>query len=1037
MRRQQKQRKRIQGNLGINSTASTVGNNFKERLYNLKAIFEQIEDQRPPNWKLQIEILNTLFKGDLPALAEHLVLRIKGQIQGKIEPNEIAFWSFLLNNGAKSSFPPSIQQRIMLLVVKTKNLTVLRWLLEDCRFKITECDQENNIINPGLATHPILHIEFHINSEFNNYFFSQLKAHSNFGDTALLLAVQYNHFPLIKWLVEELKVDINETNLIEQAPLLTAVIQDKAEIVKYLIQNHANTSYRTTNDLTIIHCAIELNRSSIISHLASLCQIDENLLDPDGNNLAVFAVLHRHYDIASHLIQNCKLDIKAINNHGMNALFLCISRQKEYAKDSMAWLVDHHQFSLHEPNSAGETPLFFAARINNSTAIEYLIKKIPGELSASGPDGRHVGHYLATHNQYELIASLLKQNRLKLMQKDSDNLTMLDVALMHYPSHIETIKVCLEHARQKPKKSKPEPTISFSSLTYLPVLLRVFKDDTFNELGPWVESGQTPLHMACLYLPNKFAAEVINDLKLASKLDINQLNQHGETALCSIIKESMDETNLLSKKSAWLIKRALWFIRTYQPRITKLDKLKSTLLHLACELDNNDLNFHLVKSCIQKWNLSVTERRTDGLNAIDLTLRKKNISLVPCLFSKLDDDMKDEYFTLFTKEGQDALTSYLISMNIYNPKIVLETKPIEQLDKNPARPLSEDNQELITRESSVNEISVASKSSPLNVSAEKWTPYPKCCQTDSTLKALLINLSEIFKRSSCAQAYIYGSFHYKKPNDLDILLPKITSEAEREAALSFISLLIEDTGIVTTKNYQTGEYGYKKHGLHIIPMEWKNIKIELILTEKDYTSHAMMLDFTIGAQYFNLRTLDLHTIPGLNSYNDVLNKRLNTITDPQKSFTEDLSRIFRAIRLIADEGFVLYPACESAIKTLFSSDMNPFLTMNPDKLCHQLDILLKSPYPIKHLDILHKLKMLDKLFGFTPKHSHQNVLTRLSQLNAYCSNSYQLFDSSREYLGFPISTVYNDLRFFQYQRDPNLGSDTGLTESPKTQQSKR
>ena len=1194
--KRQKQPTRKTNDLRMTGPAASVENaSFDVLLRKLKIIFELTEAHRPPNWMRQIESLNTLLKGDVSALAEYLIFRISGKIPGDIKPNEITFWNFLLKNGARSSIAPA-QNVMMLHVVIQKNLPALRWLLEDCQFEITECDSENNPIQPGVVTHPLMYIEFQSNSVFNDYFFSQLQAHSTSHDTALILAVRYNCVPLMKWLVENKNADINAINDNGVTPLITAVchdnadIQQLADIVDYLIQHHADTSCKTidgltalhfavltsrqalftklaqtlengeksvadirdTEGLTILHWAIKLNLTPMMSYLESLYQIDETLLDSDGNNLAVFAASMGRHLIATHLIQTYALDIKAINHQGMNALFSCLSIRKANVISNINWLVENHQFSLHEPNSAGETPLLFSARVNNDSSVTYLISKIPGELSDIGPDGGHIGHYLAKNNEYDLIASLLKQNKLNLMHTNFDTLTMLDVALSCWPSHRETVKVCLEHIQMLQKKSKPTPLISLSRLTYLPVLLRIFCEDTLGELGPWVESGQLPLHMACLYLPTQFIQEQLG----LFKLDLNQLNKQGETALYCMMKKSLTKPSLITK--------ALWFIKTYQPKMTNLDPLGSSLLHLACDLKK----LKLVKYCVETLGLSLLKTRKGGFNAMDIALITQHEDVISYLWSKLDKLQQNLYVSRLNKQGELQLITYLITHNLYEPE-ALETEKSELQRPSPVKLTPQDSEgskpcepfvcnrtlifeaianhrldyikslkhrrafdellascadeallmaieqrhyllvyhvlripsirerahlnnnaalakacelgfftivECLLRIPSIQlqisnddhaafrlahqypEIRRLLLSYPevrayadaaehkdgqvtseydifdknpflLNASAPEWIAYPKCCQTNSTLKALLLQLSDIVKSSECPHAYIYGSFHFKNPNDLDILLPNITSEESRQVARALINLLITDTGIITKTDPRTGEYGYRKHGLHIIPMDWRGIKIEWVLTEMDYKSHAMKLDFTIGAQYFNLRTLQLHGIPGLNSYNDACTKRLNTISDPRDSFSVDLSRVFRAIRLMADEGFHLSEACVSAITDIFSADFNPFTNMNPDKLCQQLNLLLQSPDPSKHVDIMHALGILNKLFEYKPTYSRQPVQYYLSLLNQYCGD-YCSSDESLKDFRVDICISNHPNAFYSRRSCTNLDSGAHLVVSP-------
>ena len=1107
---------------------------YQVYLRKLKAIFLQKESLRPANWKEQIAALNTMTVGKAPALLTYFIGKISGQIPGPVDQSEIAFWNFLLSNGIDRYLVCIARENLMILIIHQKNIHALRWYLEDCHFQITACEGSGNPVKPGTPTHPLLHIEFLINSEFNTYFFNQFDACTPLHDTAIILSIRLAQMPLLVWLIRFKEQSIHVTNDNGVTPLMEAVKTNLEPAIEYLMTLNANISSKTTAGLTalhyaiwnenepiliklieglqkqgkcvsdildnegfsLLHWAIKYNKLTLLDFLESLFKIDEAFLDPDGNNLAVFACAINRPEIAERLMHQYQLSIYGKNKVGMTALFLSIVDSKNSVK-SIEWLITKHSFTLSDLNILGDTPLIFAARVDNQCAIQFILQKLTGPLHRVNSEGNHVGHYLAENNQSDVIQSLLKQDKLDLMRFNADGLTMLDIALIKDASYYKTVQVCIEYAQSYHRKKQVKPLTSFRKIPSFPSLLRFFCEDHLIKLDPWVEDGQPPLHMACISLPQSHIEDLINHFKL----DVNQVNQHGQTVVAYMITQGL--------KRPTFLKKARWFIEAFQPRLNNLDSLGSSLLHLACE--QQDLE--LVQYCIEKQGLSLFKTRRDHLTALDIVLIRQHLHLVIYLWGRLSVAEQKSYVAQLNSNKEQQCINYLTMNHLYEPEVCEKLEEIKPLDicitkeeasntpieREPTvcdrvlflnaieehrvdyikslkhhdefseilascahealllaikpgnhsmvyhllripsiqkRAHENDNAALAKAcelglypmvESLLRIPLIQSNISNNNHAAYRWAgdhqnqailslllrypevqtyanhieahmlrpapqwavSYPKCCEDNPTLKSRLHQLSDLVNSSPCQHAYIYGSFHFKTPNDLDILLPNITSIEAKNAALALIYVLLEDSGIVTTINKHTREYGYKKHSLHIIPMEWRGIKIEWVLTEKDYQTHALALDFTIGAQYFNLKTLALHEIPGLHSRQDVQNKTINTISEPQQSFREDLSRIFRAIRLMADEGFYLSETCEGAIKGLFSSDFNPFIQgINPDKLNQQLTLLFKSPNPSKHIQILHELDVLNKLFHCISMNVGQAARYYTEQLRPYYQYHY-------------------------------------------------
>jgi len=234
---------------------------------------------------------------------------------------------------------------------------------------------------------------------------------------------------------------------------------------------------------------------------------------------------------------------------------------------------------------------------------------------------------------------------------------------------------------------------------------------------------------------------------------------------------------------------------------------------------------------------------------------------------------------------------------------------------------------------------------------------PKCYANNELIRNLINQMSENFSRSLC-EGYLFGSVHYKTatlPNDFDVLLPNIKSDDDRKNVDDLMKQFELQGGVVTAMDGATGARGYKTGNRYVIPMRWKNWNIDFNVSDQDYDEHAQILDFTVGALYFNLRQKQMYHLPTLNSLRDVDRKRIHTISEPRISFERDPAQIFRAVRLIALEGFYLSKECDDAIQTVFSGDKNAFRNMKLGKLYQQLCLLCSQDHERKNMDTLHRL----------------------------------------------------------------------------------
>ncbi|MCH9756237.1 MAG: hypothetical protein K0U37_03455 [Gammaproteobacteria bacterium] len=253
----------------------------------------------------------------------------------------------------------------------------------------------------------------------------------------------------------------------------------------------------------------------------------------------------------------------------------------------------------------------------------------------------------------------------------------------------------------------------------------------------------------------------------------------------------------------------------------------------------------------------------------------------------------------------------------------------------------------------------------LKLDAKVWrgAELPICFTQDEGMYARLRGISSNFNMMNC-NGYLYGSAQYKRyPNDLDILLPTCSMEQDGNKVYALINLFVSQGAQVTVVDQHTGAYGYRNEDRYVIPILWQGLTLEFVISLKTVQQHASELDCTAGARYLSLRSLTYVYTPGIYAGVDIHNKQYHSIVDPQQSFLYDPRRIFRAVKMMVDEGFTLSQDCQHAIKDIFSGHQNPFIShISLGKIYNQVNIMLQSRHCVAYFEKLNELGLFNKLY---------------------------------------------------------------------------
>lgn len=189
-----------------------------------------------------------------------------------------------------------------------------------------------------------------------------------------------------------------------------------------------------------------------------------------------------------------------------------------------------------------------------------------------------------------------------------------------------------------------------------------------------------------------------------------------------------------------------------------------------------------------------------------------------------------------------------------------------------------------------------------------------------------------------------------------------------------VTVMINKTGYEVTTYRIDGEY---EDGRHPKSVEF-SVRLVDDLCRRDFTINAMAYNDTDGF------------VDEFNGINDLNNKIIRCVGDPEKRFTEDALRMMRAIRFSAQLGFTIDPSTWNAIKKLAPAISKismervhvelgkTLMSVHPDYVSEFSDAGLFAPI-LPVIDNTLKSRYSQKILA-TLRHTPDNIYLRYAAL---------------------------------------------------------
>ncbi|CAB3380788.1 Hypothetical predicted protein [Cloeon dipterum] len=315
---------------------------------------------------------------------------------------------------------------------------------------------------------------------------------TNDGGTTLFSAIYQcsdteQDFTVIRWLVEEAKVDLNVTDQSGQFALEYAAALRKFYLVEYFLTKNVEVNKQGSEGKTTLHHATRLGSTDVVQKLLDR-GADLTIKDQEGKNvlhcaLEELQMVQFLHERNGKLVQERTLD-------GRTSLHLAIE-EYFHSDDLICWLVEVAMMDPNATTENGETALLIACQFSKWDVVDFLLTK-QVDPNIADLKGTVPLHLAAKAGKLELVKSLIKCGADSNL-KDNEG------------------KNSLHHALQ------------FFEIV-------VFLHDFNSELVSAVTNdGKTSLHLAIeIY---EYCLEVIRWHMDVAKIDLNARNENGETAL--------------------------------------------------------------------------------------------------------------------------------------------------------------------------------------------------------------------------------------------------------------------------------------------------------------------------------------------------------------------------------------------------------------------------------------------------------------------------------------------------------------------------
>ncbi|WP_277287385.1 NUDIX domain-containing protein [Sneathia sanguinegens] len=269
----------------------------------------------------------------------------------------------------------------------------------------------------------------------------------------------------------------------------------------------------------------------------------------------------------------------------------------------------------------------------------------------------------------------------------------------------------------------------------------------------------------------------------------------------------------------------------------------------------------------------------------------------------------------------------------------------------------------------------------------------------------------LFKLKKMGQAYIVGGYIRDKLLGIESKDIDIATDIDKKIILELFS---EYKPIINSEKYQLISFKHKDKRYEITRLrEDKGIfdgrnpkEINFI---DDIKVDLKRRDFTINAFAYNgIKLIDIFL-----SYQDLNNRIIRVIGEPEQRLKEDRIRILRAFRFVAKCNFDLEDNLKKEIEAL-ARDKNLFSFFSKDRLLLEFNKIIVLPYADKALELMFSLNILKHFIPiFSNLTFNKEVFKMICEKYKYMLKVYKNIDLE---LAYTVLFSFSGKKKLSYER---------------------
>jgi len=193
------------------------------------------------------------------------------------------------------------------------------------------------------------------------------------GTTPLVKAGENGNVQIIKYLIEEMKANINQGQSDGSTPLFMACQNNRLDAVKYLLSKGVDANKGKRDSATPIIVASELGHTEVVRLLVNEAKVTSAHDQMYNGVTPLYKASEKgHLEIVKILCEDARVNPDLPKNDGVSPLFTaCQMGHLPIIK----YLAEKHNADINKPKNDGVTPLYMAAEYRNVEIVEYLVKR--------------------------------------------------------------------------------------------------------------------------------------------------------------------------------------------------------------------------------------------------------------------------------------------------------------------------------------------------------------------------------------------------------------------------------------------------------------------------------------------------------------------------------------------------------------------------------------------------------------------------------------------------------------------------------------